>query len=519
MNYRKPVIQLILIASLVRMCVAGTTELSNDEVYYWTYAQYLQWNYFDHPPAIAFLIRFFTGNLWFEHELFVRLGAVACGAVNTWLIYLLGCRVRDEYTGWLAACLFTASIYAGLLAGMMILPDAPQMVFWLWALLLMMDIFKNNGSSRNRNKRFLLLGMVAGLCIMSKVHGVFIWGGVSLYIVLYNRSLLKNPFLYLAGLLTAIIISPIFLWNLDNDFITLNYHGNRVGFFSKIQWDTFFRQLIGELLYNNPVNVVLIIVGLLSMRRSKVLNDASQQQILLCVSVPLIIVVWFMSLFKDTLPHWTGPAYTSLLPIAAAYVARRLQSKQLMVSLPRVVKGALALPSLLLVLLLVGIRWMPAGLGSKEDLRLGSGDILLDMSGWKQFGKDFNRLYQEDAVSGKMTAGAFIMADYWFPAAHLDYYVAHPAHINLTAVGSFSGIHHYAWLNTWRPALAPGQDAYYIAISNYFDSLPPSLAHAFRQADPPVVINQTRQGKIVRHFFIYRLKGYEGGIPHNGIME
>jgi 4-amino-4-deoxy-L-arabinose transferase-like glycosyltransferase len=519
LDYRKKVILLILVASLVRMFVAGSTELSNDEVYYWTYAQYLQWNYFDHPPAIALLIRFFTGNLLLEQELFVRLGAIACGAVNTWLIYLLGCRVRDEYTGWLAACLFTASVYAGLLAGMMILPDAPQMVCWLWALLLIMNIFKNTGSRRNRNKRLLLLGIVAGLCIMSKVHGVFIWAGVFLYIVLYNRPLLKNPFLYLAGLLTAIIISPIFLWNLNNEFITLNYHGNRVGFFSKIQWDTFFRQIFGEIVYNNPVNVVLIIMALVLMRRSKLLNDVSQQRLLLCISVPLIVVVWFMSLFKDTLPHWTGPAYTSLLPIAAAYVTRRLQSKQLIVSFPRVVNAALALPSVLLVLLLVGIRWLPASLGSKEDQQLGAGDILLDMSGWKQFGKDFNRLYQEDVANGKMTSGAFIMADYWFPAAHLDYYVAHPSGINFAAVGSFSGIHHYAWLNTYRPALTPGQDAYYIAVSNYFDPLPPSLAHTFRQADSPVVINQIRQGKVVRHFFIYRLKGYQGGIPRNGVLE
>ncbi len=519
MDYRKKVILLILVASLVRMFVAGSTELSNDEVYYWTYAQYLQWNYFDHPPVIALLIRFFTGNLLVEHEFFIRLGAVACGAVNTWLVYLLGRRVRDEYTGWLAACLFTASVYAGLLAGMMILPDAPQMVFWLWALLLLLNIFKNSGGRRNRNKRLLLLGIVAGLCIMSKVHGVFIWGGAFLYIVLYNRSLLKNPFLYLAGLLTVIIVSPIFLWNLDNEFITLNYHGNRVGFFSKVQWDTFFRQLFGEVLYNNPVNVVLIIMALLLMRRNKLLNDASQQRLLLCVSVPLIAVVWFMSLFKDTLPHWTGPAYTSLLPIAAAYIARRLQSKQLNESFPRVVKVALALPSLLLVLLLAGIRWLPAGLGSKQEQHLGAGDILLDMSGWKQFGQDFNRLYQEDAASGEMTSGAFVIADYWFPAAHLDYYVAHPFGINFTAVGSFSGIHHYAWLNTYRPALAPGQDAYYIAVSNYFDPLPASLAHTFRQTGAPMVINQMRQGKVVRHFLIYRLKNYQGGIPRNGVLE
>ncbi len=58
------------------MVVAANTELSNDEVYYWTYALQLQWNYFDHPPLVALLIRFFTGNLAVQQEFFIRLGSI-----------------------------------------------------------------------------------------------------------------------------------------------------------------------------------------------------------------------------------------------------------------------------------------------------------------------------------------------------------------------------------------------------------------------------------------------------------
>jgi 4-amino-4-deoxy-L-arabinose transferase-like glycosyltransferase len=501
------------------MVVAGSIELSNDEVYYWTYAQYLQWNYFDHPPMIALLIRFFTGNLLVQQELFVRLGAIVCAAINTWQIYQLGRRVKDEYTGWLSACFFTASIYAGILAGLMILPDAPQMVFWLWALLLLVNIFKDSGSRKGRNRRLVLLGVVVGLCIMSKVHGVFIWAGAFLYMLLYKREQLKNPFLYLGVLLTCFIMLPIFLWNLDNSFVTLSYHGNRVGFFSHIQWDTFLRQLIGEFLYNNPVNVVIIVLALLTLRKTKLFNEAGQQQVLLAVSLPLIGVVWLMSLFKDTLPHWTGPAYTSLIPLAAAYTAQRMQRKTPGRLMPRVVKWAMGLPVLLLALLILGVHWLPLRMGSKEEQHLGKGDLLLDMSGWKQFGNDFNKLYKQDTETGIMKPGAFLISDYWFPAAHLDYYVARSASILNMAVGSYGGIHHYAWLNQYRTAPIPGQDAYYITVSNYFDQLPAHLAATFQQVDTPLVINQNRQGKAVRHFVIYRLKNYKGGIPRNGIME
>jgi len=55
------------------MLVAYSLELGNDEVYYQTYAQHLQWNYFDHPPMVALLIRLSTINLFFHNEFFVPL--------------------------------------------------------------------------------------------------------------------------------------------------------------------------------------------------------------------------------------------------------------------------------------------------------------------------------------------------------------------------------------------------------------------------------------------------------------
>jgi hypothetical protein len=510
LNYRKHLMLLIVVSSLVRMLVAACTELSNDEVYYWTYAQYLQWNYFDHPPVIALLIRFFTGNLLMQQEFFIRLGPIVCAAINTWLMYRLGVQVKDERTGWIAACLFTASLYGSILAGLMILPDAPQMVCWLCALLLMLRIIRKGGSARRQQGRLLLLGVVIGLCIMSKVHGVFMWGGLFLYLVLYNRRMLLNPFLYLAVMVTGIIAWPILQWNINNDFVTYSYHEGRVGFFSHIQWDTFFRQLIGEFMYNNPVNMVMIVSAVLALRKTKLLNEGFQQQLLLCVALPLIVVVWFMSLFKDTLPHWTGPAYTTLIPLAAALIVQRTRE--------RVVKSALALPALLLVLLVAGIHWLPFAMGSKDEQHLGAGDLLLDMSGWEGFAQDFDSLYRQDVKAGIMRQGAFMTTDYWFPAAHLDYYVARPGKIRFTAAGSLHGLHHYAWLNKYRPAPIEGQDGYYIAVSNYFDPPPATLLELFQKADPPITINQYRQGRLVRHFFLYRLHHYKGGLPPTGII-
>ena len=62
-SYSRKVLWLILIISLVKMITASLIELGNDEVYYWTYALQPDWNHFDHPPMVGWMIRLTSLNL------------------------------------------------------------------------------------------------------------------------------------------------------------------------------------------------------------------------------------------------------------------------------------------------------------------------------------------------------------------------------------------------------------------------------------------------------------------------
>src|SRR5258706_5368501 len=162
--------RLVVIAFVVKCVLAGITELNNDEVYYRLYALKLQWNYFDHPPMIAVMLKLFTANLFFQNEFFLRLGILVCSVVSTWLVYCIGRRISDEQSGLLAAFLFITSPYCSVIAGLLLIPDGPQLVWWLWSVLLMLKITdpgpgplqtspKGGGFSGPRtNRRLLLLG-------------------------------------------------------------------------------------------------------------------------------------------------------------------------------------------------------------------------------------------------------------------------------------------------------------------------------------------------------------------------
>jgi hypothetical protein len=505
---------IILSVTLIVKCfLAATTELINDEVYYWTYPQHLQWCYFDHPAMIALLARLSTFNLAFQSEFFLRLGPMICGVGSGWLVYLIGKTLRDERAGLIALMLFIASPYSNLMAGWLLIPDAPQLLFWLWSIYLMIKIVQPPRHSIRNN--LLLFGLIAGCCIYSKVSGVFLWFGFLLYVVLYKRELLKSAWLYVSGCISLIFVGIIFYWNETNQFITYSYHSNRVSFFSNIQIDGFFRELFGEAIYNNPISFCVIVISVYFFIKRKFILP-SYGRLLLLNSLPLIAVVLFVALFRDTLPHWTGPAYSTLIPFAAVWVSERTKNISL---IPRIVRASLIFTCFLLMIGIFLLHFSSFSIGDKSAEHLGKGDVTLDLSGFKKFGSDFDSLYEADKKSGIMKSDAFLLGDYWFPAAHVDYYVATPRGIPFLAIGGLNNIHHYAWLNRKRKFLQQGDDAYLVIVSNYFNLPSKSLVEQFDSVMSPVIIPQMRGQTTVRSFYIFRLKNYKGKVPTSGVLE
>ncbi|MCK5370414.1 MAG: glycosyltransferase family 39 protein, partial [Cyclobacteriaceae bacterium] len=206
---------LILAGTLVRVIIASTLELGVDEVYYWTYALYPDWSHFDHPPMVGLVIQFFSLNLFFDSELALRLGAIVFSIFNTLIIYSIGKFIKNPLTGLYAAFLFNASIYCSVLAGNFIIPDTPQLLFWLLSLKYLIRSLPQKTIDKRTSKEFLISCLFIGLAILSKYHGVFIWGGVGLYVIFYNRIWLKAPAFYGGMLLSALFIFPIVIWNIQ----------------------------------------------------------------------------------------------------------------------------------------------------------------------------------------------------------------------------------------------------------------------------------------------------------------
>ena len=512
MNYQKRVLLLIAISTILRSLIACSLELSNTEVYYWTFARHLQWNYFDHPPIVAWLIRLTTLNLFLQNEFFVRLGAIIASAICTWLIFKIGTKIQNEQTGWFAALLYTASIYSSIACGAFILPDSPQMVFWLAGFWTLLSISRQPAGDSKLILSWCLFGVITGLCIMCKVHGIFLWIGMILYALFFSRSWFKHPGIYLSSALTLLIASPIIIWNVQNHFASYIFHSSRISLMNASfgPW-LFTKQLLATILITNPVNFFLISISLLLAFKTRLPVLKKDLSMILCCSLPLIGILLFISLFRETYAHWSGPGFSTLLLLPAAKLTSDSGPSKRVI--PKQMKWALGF-CIIFSFSEIMITWLYPGTVSnqKDGLTIGKGDFSLDMYGWKNTGRTFDSLYRRDVSMRTMPVNAPIIVTQWYPAAHIEFYIGSKTKQQTIGLGDIFDLHEYYWTNKYKTPLKPGDSAYYLVPSNLFDyKILDRVINRFSSYEMPLVISEFRNGLVCKQVYVFRLKGYIPG--------
>ena len=328
----------------------------------------------------------------------------------------------------------------------------------------------------------------------------------------YNRSWLKEYSFYIAGIVSFVVLSPILIWNIQNNFVSFTFHTNRVTPAFEIRLDYFFTEIFGQVGYNNPINYMLIVIALIGLYKNKNFIESGYSRILLWTAIPLWIVFTSFSIFRSTLPHWTSPAFISLILIAAAYWSEgRPEQKPIYfwVKFP-----AYFLATLLFIALYL-INYSPFQLGKESSvLNFGEDDFTQDLYGWNQVGKSFKTIAEREEKAGNMPIGSSVLSYKWFPGAHIDFYAARPTNRNLFLIGEMNDIHKYAWIDQYRGGLKKGNDYYHIAVSNVYKDPEELFGNYFEKIEPIDTVEIKRDNKIMRYAFFYRLKKYRGNFTN-----
>tara|TARA_Y100001935_G_scaffold233244_1_gene215507 strand:+ start:1585 stop:2901 length:1317 start_codon:yes stop_codon:yes gene_type:complete len=210
--------RVFFIALFVKLLLAAILPITSDESYYWVWSLHPQLNYYDHPAMVSWL--FYFGRL------FDGLGAasrwpgvlMSHGTLFFWtLIFRRHLNWKEKQCLlWLGLALLNPLFGAGAL---IITPDIPLLFFWSLGVFGFLEMLEKPSW-----KTSLVFGIALGLGLISKYMIAL------LPLSLIVASLVKwrwwkkigifLPVIFLGFFLGAL---PFFIWNLQNDWISVKF--------------------------------------------------------------------------------------------------------------------------------------------------------------------------------------------------------------------------------------------------------------------------------------------------------
>jgi 4-amino-4-deoxy-L-arabinose transferase-like glycosyltransferase len=210
-----------LIAALtaLRVVYAGVIELRTDEAYYWTWSKESVASFLDHPPMIAWFIRFGTA-IFGDTNLGVRFAGILAMLATQLLLADIVRRVTHDVRAVVLAVLMPeAALYYGLLMTK-VSPDValiPFAVAMVWALVRLHE----GGNPR----WWLAAGLFAGLALLSKFTAVMLLPAVAAFMLVppWRGRWLSSPYPWAAALIAVALFLPVLIWNAEHDWASFRF--------------------------------------------------------------------------------------------------------------------------------------------------------------------------------------------------------------------------------------------------------------------------------------------------------
>ena len=490
-----PLPWLLLAAAAAHVALGFLLGLTGDEAHYALYASHLDWSYYDHPPRVGWIqaplvaldapdgvLRLVPLALWL-----VTAGLVHASArrLQAWLAPaaqapLEGTPVGLDAGGWAVLAYATTPLFH--ILGIGLLPDSLLMTFTaalMWQCLRLLD-----AERAARIAPWALLGLLLGLAGLSKYTAIFAALPVLAWVLsVHGTPVLRRPGPWLALVIAALCVLPVFAWNASHDWISFRYqlHHGSGGAWSPVPVMVFLAlQLV---LY--PLGV-LAAISFWQEGRQRAASQAgvgavtaswwAQASLFAFFALPFGLLAW-LSGGGTSLPHWTAPAWVGLAPFTGYALARRWRAGR-----RRVIQVA------------VGPPWVHGKApGSRVIEPI---NPFADFYGWNAAAQEASRLAQSRQIS-------HLAVQNWTLASRLAWYVRPlPVHVLSPDFDQFS---------LWTGPLTPGYDAVVVDWSQLSFEKPVGPGQ-FSRCETAGILPVRHGGRQISHFTFWVCVGW-GGAP------
>jgi 4-amino-4-deoxy-L-arabinose transferase-like glycosyltransferase len=298
----------------LRLAAAAWTPLTFDEAYYWMWSKHLAGGYYDHPPMVAAVIRLGT-MIAGDTELGVRLVSILLALPMSWAVFRTAAIL---FGGWRVAATASILLNVTLMAAvgtMIVTPDAPLLVASSFVLFFLAKVLETG-----RGAWWLAAGAAVGAALLSKYTAMFFGPAILIWLAAVPklRRWLISPWLYLGGVVSLALFSPVVLWNADHHWVSFI---KQIG---RARIEDFRIAFIGELIptqiaFATPLVFILGTMGLYAISRRNAGASAARALINATFWTIVAYFIWH-SLHARVEANWFAPVYPAFA-IAAAVAA------------------------------------------------------------------------------------------------------------------------------------------------------------------------------------------------------
>jgi 4-amino-4-deoxy-L-arabinose transferase-like glycosyltransferase len=314
-------IVLIVAMTALRIVYACLIDLRTDEAYYWTWSKEHVLSFLDHPPMIAWLIRFGTA-IFGDTNLGVRFAGILAMLVTQLLLADMVRRVTHNIRAVVIAILMPeAALYYGLLMAK-VAPDIaliPFAVAMVWALVRLAD--------SNDPRWWLAAGLFAGLSLLSKFTVVMMLPAVVAFALVpdWRRRWLLSPYPWCAALIAIVVFSPVLIWNAQHDWASFKFQFVRATATHELSGRTVADYIGLQLGLVGFVLLPVVLSGLvLTARRGCLAREPVAILLSTSVLVPFLYFFWKSLTLRvgDTWPMFMWPVGFAAAAINIAMLPR-----------------------------------------------------------------------------------------------------------------------------------------------------------------------------------------------------
>lgn len=296
-----------------------------DEAHYVLYGKNLALSYFDHPPLVGWvqwLFQFVPVNDLLQ----ARLPAILISLLTSHLIYqyLLNKNVSQKNTVLAVIALNLTPMFNTM--SVALLPDT-----LLMPLVILIIQYTEKILANSSTKNWLTLGLLLGLAGLSKYTAIVFVPALIIIFMLKNkwRELLK-PSLWLGGLLAVALVSPVLIWNLQNDFASFKYQTAHVSTLDSNVFQNIAQSLGVQAVSWGiaPFFLVLVLNGVW-LWNIKQLQTRFVSTVYLTV---LFVFFAYVSISEVLLPHWMLVYFVIGIPLTVSHLLEKNNWKKTLIA-------------------------------------------------------------------------------------------------------------------------------------------------------------------------------------------